>query len=218
MKLLAWDLEMEPKPAAEIVGLMPAFEPPSNYRDPQKIAENVEAQRRAWLDRAALSPLTGRILLACVAEDDGPAEFIEGDEAAVVRGVLDRLTATIAAGGRCVGFNVHGFDLPFLRQRALLLGLPFPRVLLNEFRGRLGWHERLIDLLDLWSFGGRTRDLVSLDALAKAFGLPGKTGDFGPHFGALYRENRSAALEYAGQDVELVRALYARLDPGAPAA
>jgi hypothetical protein len=209
-------LECEGRPELEIADLAPEFTAPANYKDPVKVAAYIEDARREWLAKAALSPLTGSILLAAVAEDDGPVEFIEGDEAAVVRGMLDRLTATIAQGGRCVGFNCHHFDLPYLRQRALLLGVGFPRVLLSEWRGRLSWHERLVDLALLWDFG--PRPACSLDVLARAFGLPGKTGDFGPHFGSLYRTHRDEALRYAGQDVELVRQLHARLDPGAPAA
>jgi hypothetical protein len=215
VRTLHWDLETEGRPEAEIVGLMPEFSAPGNYRDEAKIAAYIEDARREWLAKAALSPLTGRILLAAVAEDDGPVEFIEGTEEHVVATVLARFTAAIAQGGRAVGFNCHHFDLPYLRQRALLLGVPFPRLLLSEFRGRLSWHERLVDLAALWSFGGRPE--CSLDVLARAFGLPGKTGDFGACYSALYRTNRDETLRYAAQDVTLVRALYARLDPGAPA-
>lgn len=70
-----------------------------------------------------------------------------------------------------VSFNGHGFDLPVLRYRALIQGVPAPGLNARPYYRR--YDEAGLDLCDvLANFDARGR--IGLDALCRAMGLPGK--------------------------------------------
>lgn len=57
-----YDIETGPQPIEALVGRMPVFQAPSNYKDPAAIAEAIDKKKRDWVDSAALSAITGRVL------------------------------------------------------------------------------------------------------------------------------------------------------------
>ncbi|MRI57173.1 3'-5' exonuclease [Methylobacterium sp. DB1607] len=70
-----------------------------------------------------------------------------------------------------VSFNEHSFDLPVLRYRALIQGIPAPGLTTRPYYRR--YDEAGLDLCDvLANFDARGR--IGLDALCRAMGLPGK--------------------------------------------
>lgn len=70
-----------------------------------------------------------------------------------------------------VSFNGHGFDLPTLRYRAMIQGVPAPGLSARPYYRR--YDEAGLDLCDvLANFDARGR--IGLDALCRAMGLPGK--------------------------------------------
>lgn len=70
-----------------------------------------------------------------------------------------------------VGFNIHGFDLPVLRYRALITGVSAAGLCARPYFKR--YDEAALDLCDvLSSYDARAR--MSLDALCRALDFPGK--------------------------------------------
>lgn len=70
-----------------------------------------------------------------------------------------------------VAFNGHGFDLPVLRYRAMVHSLAAPGLNCRSYFNR--YSEDCLDLCDaLASY--ETRSKISLDALCRVLGLPGK--------------------------------------------
>jgi predicted PolB exonuclease-like 3'-5' exonuclease len=142
-------------------------------------------------------------LIDCDGDDqqeyDGLAEF------------WGRATYCILNNIPMIGWNTHGFDLPFLVRRSWILGVPIPHAVR---KGRY-WNDLFIDLMQVYMLGGR--DMVKLDVAAKAFGLEGKVQEVdgvavsGKEFHRVWKENRNVAEAYLLRDLAIPAALAIRM-------
>lgn len=129
------------------------------------------------------------------------------------RDLLDEVFGAITAGrsftGRTVivGHNVAEFDLRFLWQRACVLGVATPPWFPRDPKP---WSDDVHDTMAMWA--GRN-GRISLDRLAKIFGLGGKTqGMTGADVGRVWAggdADRIAA--YCRDDVEMTRAIHRKM-------
>lgn len=207
MSKIFFDIETAPVPETELAALLPPFDPTEvktgNLKDPDKIAAKIaEAEanhRREFFDKAALDPLTGRVVAIGVLYPDSREFVILGDEDEVrllskfwelTRGEMGRVH-------QMVGFNCHLFDLPFLIRRSWKHRVPVP---LGIRRGRY-WSDQLVDLREAWQLGDR-QARGSLDSIAKHLNVGAKNGD-GKLFAELWRSDRAQAEAYLRNDVEL---------------
>ena len=233
MQTIVFDVETGPLAESELSALLPPFDPAEvrtgNLKDPAKIAEKIaEAEachRREFFDRAALDPLTGRVVAigllvfpeigGCHAETrstrrgeaaDGTTDGIgEGrcviigheDEGQTLREFWGYAQAEMGRMNPMIGFNIFGFDLPFLIRRSWKLRVPIP---FGIRRGRY-WGDQMIDLRDAWQLGDR-QARGSLDSIAKHLGVGAKNGD-GKAFAELWRSDRAKAEAYLRNDLEL---------------
>lgn len=196
-----FDVESGPQSDGQLEKVMPHFKAPKNYKDADKIAAAICEMEMEWRDRAALSALTGEVLAIGLLDEDS-TRFLTGPEPAV----LKAFWGIFSDGPQMVGFNVKGWDLPFLCQRSWILGITTPADLMN---GRW-WHPRIIDVLERWCCYSNRFDGQSLGTIAKATAIGEKTGD-GKDFATLFKADRQAALDYCGLDLELTAKLAARL-------
>lgn len=203
-----------------------------NIKDPAKIKEKIEAAKEAheaavkryeadvaaaksawWSDaksRAALSPLTGRVLaVGYHSTDTGKTQIdIDGDETGMINRFWGQYRKVKAAGRQLVGHNIYGFDIPFLMRRCWLLGCDSPAAVVE--RGRWIDSTTLVDTMTLWGCG--QRDPVKLDVLAKAFGVGGKPdGVDGSMFADLLADNPIQAIEYLTNDLQMTAKVAARM-------
>ena len=74
------------------------------------------------LETTGLTPDDNRIFLIAVRHPRGETEVLEGDEADLIRRLMDRVRE--ADPDVIENHNLHGFDLPFLNRRAGILGIP----------------------------------------------------------------------------------------------
>lgn len=119
--------------------------PPSNWKDPAKIAAFIEEKRAERLADAALD------LDLC--QITGVAWALNGDVAAhVTHGTDDQERTLIACiaqfvkdGHELVTFNGRSFDVPVLKRRAKYLGIWFPAISTDRFK------SPVIDLLSTLS-------------------------------------------------------------------
>ena len=211
MNTIFFDIETAPLPEAELAALVPPFDPAEvktgNLKDPDKIAAKLaEAEanhKRDFIERAALDPLTGRVLAIGLYEFDssgrGGAFRILGreDEAGLLSEFWDALRGEMGRVNSAVGFNIFSFDLPFLIRRSWKHRI---RVPFGIRRGRY-WGDQLVDLRELWQLGDRQAK-GSLDSIAKHLGVGGKNGD-GKAFAELWQTNRPQAEAYLRNDLEL---------------
>ena len=99
-----------------------------------------------------------------------------------------------------VTFNGNGFDLPVLRYRALVHGIPAPGLMARPYFRR--YDDSHVDLCDvLANFESRSK--VALDDLCKMMGLPGKPeGIDGSKVWEAVREGRiQECADYGETDV-----------------
>ncbi len=203
-----------------------------NIKDAQKIIEKIEQKRREhaqeqadlqlrieearseyfakFKEKAPLHAHLGQILAA--GYSNGTNTSIDGsidggDEGRILIRWWDVYDTCEQQARSIIGFNIFGFDLPFLCRRSWLLGIPVPFDVFD--RGR--WHPIFIDLAEVW----RLRvpgEYISLDTLAKAFRIGSKPdGISGADFHKLWHEDHEAAEAYLKNDLAMTRALAVRL-------
>jgi len=195
-----FDFETGALDPEQLAIIEPEFKPARNLKDPVKIAADVQAKRDAWLEDAALSAITGRIL-ATGRLCGGELKISTGDE----KDLLEEFWSDWREGGRFIGFNCFAFDLPFAIRRSYVHGLTVP----PDVRAGRYWSAAVIDLREVWQCGDRQAE-GSLDSIARALGLGGKAGN-GADFANLLKTDEAAALEYLGNDLYLTCALAERM-------
>lgn len=224
MKLHVFDIETIPQSDRRLSAIEPQHEPPANLKDPEKIRAAVAEKAAKWKQRAALDATTGRVAMigtACRSVDgkidlgivhlaaidglnwDDDAE-LDDAEAAIITSFWDQADHIIASGSLIAGFNCHRFDLPFLIQRSWILKVPVSAnidILCRYFRAP--W----LDLMQIWAGVG---NFVSLDAVSKSLGLPGKNGD-PTELPTLLRHDIQAAIAYLQNDLVLTYAVANRM-------
>ena len=220
MQTIVFDVETGPLAESELSALLPPFDPAEvktgNLKDPEKVAAKIAeaeaSQRRDFFDRAALDPLTGRVVAigmlvfdevaappASEPDIDAGRCVIIGhdDEAQTLREFWQYTQAEMGRMNPMIGFNIFGFDLPFLFRRSWKRRVPIP---FGLRRGRY-WGDQLIDLRDTWQLGDR-QARGSLDSIAKHLGVGAKNGD-GKAFAQLWQSDRKQAEAYLRNDLEL---------------
>lgn len=197
---------------------------PSNYKDPAKIAEYITA-KQAEIDaeihervlKTSFDGGLGHICVIGVAVDDEPARafFVDSKEphkheANILSAFFDFLKAGYQPNSqtrpRFIGHNITEFDLRFIFQRAVVLGIRPPAFI--PFTAK-PWDDTVYDTMTAWAgFKGR----VKLDELAKALGLEGKQGMTGADvWPAVSAGNIKRVAEYCCDDVRMTRDVYRRL-------
>lgn len=215
MSYLVFDIESEAYPFSLLKSVVPPFDPDAvkvgNRADPAKIAAYIDQQAASyWEDisnNAALDPTTATVLAigllsvspggeaeTLIHPDDG---FAVRTERAMLEEFWGRLQGPHGSLPQLVGFNCNGFDLPFLVKRSWALGV---RVAPTIRQGRY-WDA--MDVMEAWTMGDR-QQRISLDRMARHFGLGGKVGS-GKNFAPLYKQDKPAALDYLRQDLQLTK-------------
>ena len=170
----------------------------------------IETDRtKAWTafkGRAALSPMTGRVLAIGFGKSESACEW--GQNRLTLCGIDGEPEAELLEGFWCVfrnhrevaspmvGFNIVGFDVPFLVRRSWLLGVDVP----DSFRNGRYLDKTFVDLADVWAAGDWRGKMPKLDTLAAYFGVTRKTGS-GADFARLFEEDREKAADYLKHDL-----------------
>jgi DNA polymerase elongation subunit (family B) len=126
--MLFFDIETEANP--EALALMPEPQAPGNYKDEAKIAAYIAEKKAEQIERAALDADYGRVIAVAWKIDHKPTESrveIQGycDERDIISSFWDQFSAQNAI---CCGYNVIGFDLPYLMRRSFDLEIKVPMI------------------------------------------------------------------------------------------
>ena len=194
---------------------------PSNYKDPEKIAEYIAA-KCVEIDLAvdekyrktALDGTFGQIVCIGYAVDDmDPVKIYKqadwADEAFVLHEFFNDLTYRFDPSDRFkfIGHNIVGFDLRFINQRAIVCGIKPPAWFpVNPRAGS----EFVFDTMTEWAGWGNR---ISLDRLGRALGIGGK-GEFNGSmvWDAVRNGEIKRVAEYCAEDVNLTRDIYKRMN------
>lgn len=203
-----FDIETGPLPAAEIAAMLPEFDPAEvktgNLKDAEKIAAKIAEAKANHLadftERAALSPVTGRVL--CIGWLAGGTFSVHGDDDEAQL-LCDFWTAT--EGVELIGFNCIPFDLPFLIRRSWKFGVAVP----THIRHGRYFSDSITDLRNEWQLGDKNFR-GGLDYVAKFLGVGEKNGS-GANFATAWETDRKGALAYLETDCRLTAKIAERM-------
>ena len=207
-------LDIESEPDLEWIertkdAFIASLEPPSNYKNAEAIANWFETKVQERVQRAALSPIDGRITAIAVArlwDDEIPYAWVgRGREAELIDEAIS-MVSSLAGSGRgdrpiLAGWRINGFDVPFLTARAALHNWRLP----SWWPSHPKRYGATLDGAEILSEG-------RLHLWLERFGLPPKLGD------GKDAPNMPDAelLEYVRNDVHVERALLQRLSLVSP--
>lgn len=181
-----------------------------NLVDPVKIKADIEARTKDRDAKLALDRNVGRIVaMGWWTEERGTEAHLALDEAS--EKTLLMLFWREAANRSIVGFNVKGFDLPYMIQRSRYLGCHYPTLDLGKY-GRSSIRDLYLDL----TFNEGTYDQGAmrrtLHAFCRRFGIPVEDTITGAEVPALVEAGDWDAVEaHVRADIELTVALAMRL-------
>lgn len=208
-----------------------AIKAPANYKDADKIADYI-AGKRAEIEagieekwrKTSFDGALGHICVIGMAVDGGEpftiysreygsplaernmlAQFFESVEVAGSRALSGGTRS--AAAPVFVGHNLIDFDLRFIFQRAVMLGIKPPACIPFDAKP---WDKSVFDTMTAWA-GARNR--VSLDKLCKAFGIetPKDDIDGSKVWNYVKAGKIDEVAAYCARDVEATRKVYKRL-------
>ncbi|HJV75393.1 MAG TPA: hypothetical protein VJ654_14295 [Noviherbaspirillum sp.] len=214
------DIETCPSQSEELKAeFLANVKAPAQYKKPESIAEwlkeNAEAEADAAWRKTSFDGAYGHVCVIGLALDDKPAFTLYDDdwhtnEAEVLANAFEWIEKACSEHPNTrpvfVGHNLVEFDLRFMFQRAVVLGVKPSRYI--PFTAK-PWDDSVFDTMTRWS---GLKDRVKLDKLAKAFGMDGKGDIDGSQVWDYVRDGRiSEIAEYCKHDVELARAIYRRM-------
>lgn len=158
---MVFDLETAADPT--VIPMLPEIKPAGNLKDPAKIAESIKERTAAQLSDLALTPEYGRIV--AIGTDQGT--MICPDENAEMA-ALENFWQEWLSDRRLkvVGYNIIGFDIPFVITRSRILGVTTPHGLTVKKYGM----DAVIDLMQELCFFGVTT-MRSMDFWCKRLKL-----------------------------------------------
>jgi len=121
-KTLFFDIETIPNPQA--ARYLPEITPPSNYKDPDKIAAYIADKEALALEKAALDPDLGQIAAISYSIGLERTTKVLTIERRSEKDLLSLFWAFFSyCNGVTCGYNILAFDLPYLLRRSFALGV-----------------------------------------------------------------------------------------------
>jgi len=216
-------IDIETCPAqdpAVLANFIATIEPPAQYKKPESIAEWKKEQGQAAAEekwrKTSFDGALGHICVIGVAVDSEPAQTIYSenwlaDESAMLRRFFDFIDAECAKHPNVrpvfIGHNLVEFDLRFIFQRAVVLGVK-PSVHI-PFNARPWGDSNVYDTMTAWA---GARNTVSLDKLSSVLTGAGKGDMDGSMVWDAVKDGRIAEVaKYCADDVEKTRQVYRRM-------
>ena len=194
------------------------IKPPGNIKKPESILAWLEENADAAVDEAvaktSFDPAAGHICCIGWAIGDGLAQVASmgaslDNEASVIDEFFESLRTDLPANSgvvRFVGHYISGFDLRFIINRAIVLGVPIPKMIPRDIKP---WSQDIFDTMVAWA---GAKGSISQARLAEALGIDGNKSDFdGSQVAdAWARGEHDRIAEYCRGDIETVRAIHRR--------
>lgn len=158
--------------------------------------------------KTSFSGAYGKVCCIGWAWGDSEPLSVIGDEAYVMASAFDRITMSAPQYGlmTIVGHYVANFDLRFLMQRAIVLGVRLPAWFPRDPKP---WSREVFDTMTAWA---GAKDSISLDNLCKVLGIPGKDGVDGSMVAGMWQRGELDEIaSYCRADVERVRNVHRKM-------
>lgn len=158
-----------------------------------------------FVESTGLDGSYGRIACISYAVNDEPIKTLVGDE----KKMLTDFWEIAKNADLFIGFNLMDFDLRFIYQRSIILGIK-PSQNLSFARYR---NFPIYDIMCEWS-KWNLQSKISLHALSKVLGIPSpKEGEIeGKDVAKAYQDGRIKEIcEYCEKDVDVTRKIYKKM-------
>lgn len=186
---------------------------PSSYKKADSIekwlAENRETAALDALAKTSFDGGLGHICTIAWAKNDGDIEVRHAQNTAEERHVITDFFADFDPyhSETLVGHNISGFDIGFLRKRAICLGVKLPSAT-SMPRDPRPWDRTIVDTMTAWAGG---RDMISMNDLCEILGIEGKDGFDGSMVAQAWAEGQHKKIaEYCADDVHRTREIHKR--------
>lgn len=213
-----FDIETIPADKSHEATLRYLYERKVSKIDPES-DRVVEPFEKFW-DKTALDGTYGRICTIAYAINDEPVQSLSGDEKEMVK----KFWELVGRADLIIGHNIRDFDLPFVMQRSVILGV---KPSWNKFQdpGKKPWemvkfldfgrykNAPIFDTMWEWSNWTDKWSNKTIEHIALAMGIPTpKEGIDGSKVGEFYEAGKIKEIcEYCMRDVETTRAVYKRM-------
>ena len=192
--------------ADKCAALVANAKPPANYKSDEAIAKWREGKAADLVAKTSFDGGRGHVCCISWASGGAPVSLSmtsldeEGQMIADFFGGLGKYHSKTL-----VGHYINGFDIRFLTQRAVVLGVQLPPSNIWP-RDPKPWAKGLADTMVMWA---GAKDSISMDNLCDILGIPGK-GDFD---GSMVAEawakgEHEKIAEYCRADVERTRLIH----------
>ncbi len=202
--VLFFDIETAANPDALV--FLPEPTAPANYKDAEKIAQYVTEKKAEQVQQAPLDADLGRVIAIAMQRglENAAEVYLTGDpETPDEATLLHCFWSSFAQmDGRACGYNILGFDLPYLLRRSFDLGIDVPLL------PRLAKYqtEPIMDLMGILYNWGNAR---GLKWVCRRYGIPNELPDLdGSKVAGM---DRDTLRKYARNDLTLLIELYKRM-------
>lgn len=214
------DIETIPNQSPEYrAKVREGIKPPGNIKKPESVAawlaENADAATDEAIAKTSLDPAAGHIVCIAWAIGEELAGSVKAtcieDEAYMLRLFFKFLQGELPINCgvvRFVGHYISGFDLRFIINRAIVLGVPIPKIIPRDIKP---WSQDIFDTMVAWA---GPKGTISQARLAEALGIDGNKSDFDGSMvaDAWARGEHDRIASYCRGDIETVRAIHRRFE------
>lgn len=175
-----------------------------------ELNEKPAAVEEAWR-KTALDGSFGEVWCIAWAINDGPINHItrtglNDPEGSILPFFFESIHEEAPMPDYWIGHNIRSFDLRFLWQRAVILGVA-PTI--NLYENASPYEKAIIDTMTMWA---GYRNFIGLEKLCTALGIPRKSGMDGSQVWDYVKAGRIAEVAgYCRDDVKRVRSVYKKL-------
>lgn len=173
-----------------------------------------------FIDKTGTDGSFGRIVCIGYALNNSPAEILSGTE----ERMLERFWEIASSVDLFVGHNIRDFDLPFIMQRSMVLGVKpswvrfeepgIPKYKMNKFLDFARYKSApIFDIMWEWNHWKDKWDNKTIEHVAMAMDIETpKQGIDGSQVFEFYKKGKlDEIMEYCKRDVETNRAVYKRM-------
>ena len=210
---LFFDIETLPTTDKKVIERIAALiKPPAKYTKKESIdawmAENYELELKEKIHATGMQAAYGSV--ACIAAKFGEYEFCteedmdEKDSILSFYGWIDNTKSDTFSG-----HNIAGFDLKFLKQRSMILGIKPPKSILKAMNAK-PWDDCIKDIMLMWD--SDKNKMASLEMMCWWFGVKHGMPDMdGSMVAETWPVDPQKVIDYCICDVKAEREIYYKM-------
>lgn len=206
------DIETLPTKDKQVIERIAAnISPPGNIKKKESIdawmEENYEQELKKEIRKTSLNAAYGSV--ACIAWADSNSAFYKASNIYGEVDCIHYFYSMIENYETFSGHNIAGFDLKFLKQRSMILGIKPPKNILKAMNAK-PWDDCIKDIMLMWD--SDKNKMASLDLMCWWFGVKHDMPDMdGSMVADVWYENPQKVIDYCIADVKAEREIYYKM-------